>query len=75
MYVKSLEAEQLYDSLIVATNAHQSGRANRTEAEKQRQQWLAQFVIAFGTDENDEATTFNGTIPQALFANERPIDE
>ena len=24
------------------------------------------FVMAFGTDENDEATTFNGTIPQAL---------
>ena len=23
-------------------------------------------MIAFGTDENDEATTFNGTIPQAL---------
>src|SRR5690606_7987843 len=23
-------------------------------------------VVAFGTDEGDEATTFNGTIPQAL---------
>ncbi|GIS57865.1 MAG: hypothetical protein CM1200mP2_00900 [Planctomycetaceae bacterium] len=23
-------------------------------------------MIAFGTDENDEATTFNGTIPPAL---------
>ena len=27
---------------------------------------MQQFVIAFGTDENDESTTFNGTIPQAL---------
>ena len=23
-------------------------------------------MIAFGTDEGDETTTFNGTIPQAL---------
>lgn len=66
MYVKSMEAEQLYDSLIVATNAHRSGRSNWEQAEQQRQRWLQQFIIAFGTDENDEATTFNGTIPQAL---------
>jgi len=66
LYVKSMEAEQLYDSLIVATNAHRSGRSNWDQAEQQRQRWMQQFVIAFGTDENDEATTFNGTIPQAL---------
>jgi len=66
MYVKSMEAEQLYDSLIVATNAHRSGRTSWDQAEQQRQRWLQQFVIAFGTDEGDEATTFNGTIPQAL---------
>ena len=27
---------------------------------------MQQFVQAFGTDENDESTTFDGTIPQAL---------
>ena len=27
---------------------------------------MQQFVIAFGTDEGDESTTFNGSIPQAL---------
>ena len=27
---------------------------------------LFEFVIAFDTDENDETTTFDGTIPQAL---------
>ena len=32
----------------------------------ERDKWLRQFVVAFGTDEGDEATTFNGTIPQAL---------
>jgi hypothetical protein len=66
MYVKSMSAEQLYDSLIVATNAHNSGRSNWEDAEKQRQRWMQQFVVAFDTDENDESTTFNGTIPQAL---------
>lgn len=66
MYVKSLSAEQLYDSLIIATNAHKSGRSNWEQAEQQRRAWMQQFVLAFGTDENDESTTFNGTIPQAL---------
>jgi hypothetical protein len=66
MYMKSLTVEQLYDSLIIATNAHKSGRGNWEQAEAQRQAWLQQFVVAFGTDENDESTSFEGTIPQAL---------
>jgi hypothetical protein len=65
MYLKQFRAEQLYDSLIIATAAD---RANRNEAQAMRQRatWLRQFVQTFGTDENDESTTFNGTIPQAL---------
>lgn len=66
VYLKSMSAEQLYDSLIVATNAHKSGRSSWEQAEDKKRQWLRQFVIAFGTDEGDEATTFNGSIPQAL---------
>jgi hypothetical protein len=66
MYVKSMVAEQLFDSLIIATGANRAGGLSWDEAEKQRQDWLRQFVVVFGTDENDETTTFNGTIPQAL---------
>lgn len=66
LYIKSMSGEQLYDSLIIATNAHKAGSGSWEAAERQRQQWLQQFVLAFGTDENDEATTFDGTIPQAL---------
>lgn len=66
MYLKRMTAEQLYDSLIVATEAHKSGRSSWEDSERQRQEWLQQFVIAFGNDEGEEATTFNGTIPQAL---------
>jgi len=65
-YLKSMEAEQLYDSLIVATNAHQSGNADWDTQEQQRRRWMQQFIVAFDNDENDESTTFNGTIPQAL---------
>ena len=65
LYIKSMTVEQLYDSLLVATNAHRAG-GGWDQAETRRQQWLQQFVQAFGTDENDESTTFDGTIPQAL---------
>jgi Protein of unknown function (DUF1553)/Protein of unknown function (DUF1549) len=64
--LKSMSAEQLYDSLLIATNAHKSGAGNWEEAEAKRQEWMQQFVQTFGTDENDEATAFDGTIPQAL---------
>ena len=66
MYMKSMEAEQLYDSLIVASSAHKAGRGGWEAQEAQRRRWMGQFFVAFDTDENDEATTFNGTIPQAL---------
>ncbi len=66
MYIKSMEAEQLFDSLMVASNASGMNRANYAQAMRQRNEWLQQFVTTFGTDENDEATTFNGSIPQAL---------
>jgi hypothetical protein len=65
MYVKSMQVEQLYDSLLVASNAEKAGN-NLEQAADQRQRWLQQFVQAFGTDENDEVTSFDGTIPQAL---------
>lgn len=66
MYLKRMTAEQLYDSLIIATEAHKSGQSSWEESEKQRQEWLQQFVITFANDEGEESTTFNGTIPQAL---------
>ncbi len=63
-YLRQMSAEQLYQSLLAATNA--TGSGSYEEQEQQRRRWLQQFVVAFGTDEGDEATTFNGSIPQAL---------
>lgn len=63
-YLRQMQAEQLYESLLTATKAAQSIPYDQREEMKQR--WLRQFNTAFGTDDNSEATTFNGSIPQAL---------
>jgi hypothetical protein len=64
-YLRQMSAEQLYDSLIAATQADNT-RGTFEEQERTKTMWLQQFAVAFGTDENDESTTFNGTIPQTL---------
>ncbi len=64
-YPRQMRAEELYESFLVATEAHKT-RGSYEEQEAAKQKWLSQFVIAFGTDEGDETTTFDGTIPQIL---------
>jgi len=63
-YLRQMSAEQLYQSLVAASGA--TAKGTYEQQERQRRDWLRQFVVAFGTDEGDEATTFNGSIPQAL---------
>lgn len=64
-YLRQMRAEELYESLLVATQAHKT-RGSYEEQEEIKARWLAQFVTAFGNDDGGESTTFNGTIPQAL---------
>ena len=63
-YLRQMRAEDLYESLLTATEADQSRGGE--EAAKKKDEWLSQFIIAFGTDEGDDSTTFNGSIPQVL---------
>ncbi|NBT13090.1 MAG: DUF1549 domain-containing protein [Planctomycetia bacterium] len=63
-YLRQIRAEELYESLLTATEADQS-RAGEAAAKK-KDEWMKQFIIAFGTDEGDDATTFNGSITQVL---------
>ena len=63
-YTRQMSAEQLYQSLVVATQVNRNDSLERQQ--QLRGEWLRQFVVAFGTDEGDETTTFNGSIPQAL---------
>jgi hypothetical protein len=62
-YIRQMQAEQLYESLLTATKAD---RAGGEASARLKDGWMAQFVTAFGTDEGDESTTFNGSIPQVL---------
>jgi hypothetical protein len=71
-YLRQMEAEQLYESLLVATAAEETaGKDEDREVLKQR--WLDQLNTAFGTDDNAESSAFNGTIPQALVMMNGPL--
>ncbi len=63
-YIRQMQAEQLYESLMVATEASSMG--SYEDQEREKNMWLQQFNTAFGNDEGLEATNFNGTIPQIL---------
>jgi hypothetical protein len=63
-YIRQMEAEQLYESLLIATEVAKTG--SYEDQEKQKAKWMAQFTSAFGNDEGEESTNFNGTIPQIL---------
>lgn len=63
-YLRQMTPEQLYESLLAATQIDASLADSEREATKRR--WLDQLSTTFGNDEGLESTTFNGTIPQAL---------
>ena len=70
-YLRQMEAEQLYESLLVATAADETVKDERRDEVRER--WLRQFNTAFGTDDGGEATSFNGSIPQALTLMNGPL--
>ena len=63
--VRQMQAEQLYGSLLAATQADAT-LEDDAQRDRMRQRWLQQFSTAFGTDDGGEASTFNGSIPQTL---------
>jgi hypothetical protein len=64
-YLRQMRAEELYESLLVATGLDNTG-GSYEDRQRRKAEWLEQFAIAFATEENDEATIFNGSISQAL---------
>ncbi len=75
MYVKQMTAEQLYDSLQVTANPALvvTDYSNAWNKMLKRDQWLQQFVYTHENEENDETTTFDGTITQALTMMNGPL--
>jgi len=63
MNLKPMTPEQLYSSLLVATNADKVDAADAAAA---RARFARQFARAFANDEGAESVEFQGTIPQAL---------
>jgi hypothetical protein len=63
-YLRQMQPEQLYESLLVATRA--DAGLKKFDRDLMKAQWLAQFNTASGNDEQTESTTFNGSIPQSL---------
>ena len=63
MLLKALSPEQLFDSLMTATQA-KAGAEKESKAEL-REQWLNKLIVNFGDDEGNEGS-FNGTVVQAL---------
>jgi hypothetical protein len=66
VYLKSMSAEQVYNSLLVATGVIHSLKGDWSQVEGQRDEWLEQFVYVYDNDKNDEETLFAGTVDQAL---------
>lgn len=66
MYMKSLQPEQIYSSLLTASNAHAAGKSGWDDQEEQRRAMLRSFLNEFPDIDDEEATTFSNTIPQAL---------
>lgn len=66
VYVKSMTAEQVYNSLLVATGVMDAQTGSWSDVETQRDEWMQQFVHAYDNEENNEDTHFAGTITQAL---------
>jgi hypothetical protein len=63
MILKSMSPEQLFESLMVATNAEAA--ESKEEKNKLREQWMNRLITNFGDDEGNEVN-FNGTVVQAL---------
>ena len=61
--LKVMTPEQLFDSLMTATEAR-VGQV-KTTREELRKSWLDKLIINFGDDEGNEGS-FNGTVVQAL---------
>ncbi|MFK7818805.1 MAG: DUF1549 domain-containing protein [Planctomycetaceae bacterium] len=66
MYVRSMSPEQVYDSLLIATRASESVGFDWENANRKRHEWIQQFLFAHENEENTEASTFNGSITQAM---------
>ena len=75
MYVKPMSPEQLYDSLVIATQGQGSMSLNWSDADTKRREWVRQFVETYDTEQNDESMHFGGSIPQSLMMKNNELNK
>lgn len=63
MLLKAMTPEQLFDSLMTATDAKEG--QSRDKKKDLREKWMSRLIVNFGDDEGNEGS-FNGTVVQAL---------
>jgi hypothetical protein len=63
MLLKAMTPEQLFESLMVATDAKVG--QDKDKRRDLREKWLEKLIVNFGDDEGSEGS-FNGTVVQAL---------
>ncbi len=65
--VRSMNAEQLFRSLMIATSGDgEGGPMFRKNFEKRRDRALKEYRFVFSDDEMSSADSFSGSVPQAL---------
>lgn len=76
-YTRQISPEAVYDSLLLAANAHHRGTSNdgsRTVGNVQAQRaWVGEFSKNMNTDEGQETDTFSGDIRQSVVVMTSPL--
>jgi hypothetical protein len=66
-YERQMQPEELYESILSATQGPARTRDDIVKREAERDAWVANLVLAqLYVTENKESTTFDGSIPQTL---------
>ena len=65
MLLKPMSPEQMFESMMIATQAKLGQSTQKDEKLAAKEAWLDKLVVNFGNDEGEEGT-FSGTVIQAL---------
>jgi hypothetical protein len=73
--LRPLSPRVLFDSLLAATGVESAVGKGQTDKrlENQKRRYFQRFELVFGNDEGNRATSFEGTIPQALMLMNDPL--
>ncbi len=71
-YTRPMQPEEVFASLELVAATYDA-RGDFAEQQREKTQWLGQFMRNLGTDEGEESSTFQGTINQSLMMMNGPL--